>query len=123
MNDKPYYKILLVEDEALWQQGIETLLSIEGERFQLVGVADNYDEGLAQFRSHLPDIVLLDWKLNGDKDGLDLGQKLEADGFSPKRIILVSGSPAESIPENPYHYVAKPQIASKLITTINAALH
>lgn len=114
--------ILLVEDELLWQQGITTLLSLEGDRFKLVAVSDNYDDGLAQFKQHCPDIVLLDWKLAGDKDGLELGLALEGLGLNPKQIVLVSGSLPDSIPANNYYYVAKPQIASDLVGTIDMAL-
>jgi len=115
-------KILLIEDEPLWQQGIETLLTTVGDAFQLVGVADCYQQGLALFKDLKPDVVLLDWKLIDEPDGLALGQAIEALGFPADRIILVSGSDPTSIPPHPYHFVPKPDIASLLISTLKTIL-
>ncbi len=117
MNAVTETTILLVEDEPLWQQGIQSLLSLESD-FKLIGIEDNYESALAVYESKKPDVVLLDWKLTGEKDGLDLGQALTEQGHSPQRLILVSGSDPGLFPSLPYPFVSKPKIASQLIPTI-----
>lgn len=116
MHDEPL-KILLVEDEPLWQEGIRALVSTVPQGGS-VEVADNFETALSLFEEISPDVVLLDWKIKGDKDGLAVGEALEAKGFPPGRMILVSGSHPSLIPENPYHFVPKPMIASQLTDMI-----
>lgn len=109
-------KVLLVEDEALWQQGISSLL--EGEsRIQLIGIADNADDAELFFKAEQPDILLLDWKIKGSRDGFELARSLEKN-LHPDQIIMVTGSPPDQIPENPYGYIPKSKIASELVPQI-----
>lgn len=110
-------RILLVEDEPLWQEGIRSLLALEQD-LELVGIADTFEAGLSAYASLSPDVVLLDWKLAGSRDGLELGDALTQAGHSPQRLIVVSGSDQALIPPNPYGYVPKPRIAAMLVQTI-----
>lgn len=112
-------KILLVEDEPLWQQGVKLLLKAQADLgFELVGIVDNYDDALSSFDAEKPDVVLLDWKLRGSRDGLEIAEALVAQGVPPDRLVLVSGSEKSMIPANPYHYVPKASIAESLIPTL-----
>jgi DNA-binding NarL/FixJ family response regulator len=113
----PSLKILLVEDEPLWQEGIKALLGIEPD-WQVVSVCDNFDSALVSFEKDSPDLVLLDWKIKGDKDGLAVGTALTDKGFPAEKIILVTGSHPSVIPENDYHYVPKQSIGNELVNTI-----
>ena len=112
--------VVVVEDEPLWQSAIELLLSAEPD-MTVVAQADCAEDALKLIESHTPDVVLLDWKIKGPVDGLELATHLLAQ-YSPESLILISGSPAEIIPENPFAYVSKPNIASKLIPTIRHAM-
>ncbi len=113
-------KVLLVEDEVLWQQGVAALLMTESD-MELAGTVDNADDGEVFFEAIQPDVVLIDWKIRGSRDGMELARTLERK-LSPKRMILVTGSPAEQIPEHPYFYVPKSRIASDLVPQIRACL-
>ena len=110
-------KVLLVEDEVMWQQGIAALLQFAGD-IQLVGIVDNANDAEIFFDAEQPDVILIDWKIRGPRDGLELAKALEAK-ISPTRMILVTGSPADQIPKHPYGYVPKPDIASQLVPTIH----
>lgn len=110
-------RILLVEDEPLWQEGIRALISTQ-TGWTLDGVADDYETAVQLFESVRPDVVLLDWNIKGEQDGLAVGQWLEEHEFSPDRIILVSGSHPSVIPKNPYAFVPKHQIGSLLTEMI-----
>ncbi len=109
-------KVLLVEDELMWQQGIAALLGLESE-IELVDVVDNADDAEVFFDAHQPDIILIDWKIRGMRDGLELAKAL-SEKISTERMILVTGSPPEQIPPHPYGYVPKPKIATDLVSQI-----
>lgn len=113
----PVVKILLVEDDPLWQDGVSALLASQDD-LELVGIADNYDEGMSVFDATQPNVVLLDWEINGDRDGLALGASLVEKGFSEKHIILVTGSDVDTLPQHPFHLVPKPELAKGLIGAI-----
>lgn len=108
--------ILLVEDELLWQEAIETLLSTLNMG-TIVAKASSFDEAMAAFErvgSSGIDGVLLDWNIEGPSDGLAVGQALEAKGIPAHRIILTSGSDPQDIPENPYVLIPKPKLTREL---------
>jgi DNA-binding NarL/FixJ family response regulator len=109
-------RIILVEDEPMWQQGIAALLSME-EDLILLSTVDNAQDALIFCEAEQPDIVLLDWKIKGDVDGIALGHLL-AQTMPPHRLILVTGSPVDQIPDHPFGLVPKPQIASQLVERI-----
>lgn len=110
-------KIFLVEDEPLWQAGIENLIAMETD-MQLVGVSDNYDDAIVTYQQVNPQVVLVDWKILGEKDGLMVAQTLVEKGHSPQCVVVVSGSERSLLPPFPYPFVPKPQIASQLVPTI-----
>jgi DNA-binding NarL/FixJ family response regulator len=55
-------KVLLVDDQTLIRQGIQTLLELE-EDFEVVGTAGNGQEALAQIERLQPDVVLMDVRM------------------------------------------------------------
>ena len=52
------FTILIVEDEGLVALDLSARLQQAG--YLIVGIADNYDEAIALFKTKLPDLVLLD---------------------------------------------------------------
>ena len=105
--------LLLVEDDPGWQHGIQSILATcDGVR--LIGTADSFDAAMALFHQQRPDVVLLDWKIQGERDGMAVGKAMMAEGLAPEQIILISGSPATSIPAHPYLYVPKNRLADEL---------
>ncbi len=100
----------------MWQQGIAALLAAESD-ISLLSVVDNADDAEVFFNAEKPDIVLIDWKIRGSRDGLELAKSLESK-LPARRMILVTGSPADQIPGHPYGYVPKPRIASDLVPQI-----
>lgn len=113
-------RVLLVEDEPMWQQGIAALLETDPE-IELLSIVDNADDAEVFVAAEHPDVVLVDWKIKGPRDGLELARSL-AQQLPVERIILVTGSPVEQIPEHSYGYVPKSRIASELIPGIQMAM-
>lgn len=111
--------ILLVEDEPNWQQGVEALLSTDS-RFQLVGIADHYELATQLFQQVRPQVILLDWKIKGELDGLAVGDWLINQGVQPERIILISGSDYASIPKHPFLFVPKSRLSEELLPLLTS---
>jgi len=113
--------VLIVEDEPLWQQGLVQLLATD-KRFAVVGIADSYLKGLSAFVAHQPNVVLVDWKLIGEEDGLALAYALMMRGVPSSHIILVSGSDKSLIPDNPFTHVPKAKMAQHLLPALQHLL-
>lgn len=115
--DKPHsdksVRVLLVEDDPDWQQGIGRLLETH-PRFELVAVADHFEAALHAFTRHQPGLVLLDWQIRGDSDGLAVGRALIERGLSPDRVIIISAAPLATIPAHPFRFLGKTRIAHDL---------
>jgi DNA-binding NarL/FixJ family response regulator len=111
--------ILLVEDDPIWQEGIGALLS-DHPHFKLAATVDSYEEALAAFERIHPQLVLLDWKIKGERDGLEVGQALLEKGLLPEQMVLISGSPPSTVPKHPFLTVNKPQIASDLLPLLES---
>jgi DNA-binding NarL/FixJ family response regulator len=111
------FRIAIVEDEPLWQQGLQTLLSMDAS-LELAGVYVNPELALQGLLTDRVDLVLVDWKFPGGADGLTLANILTQNGYKPYQIIMITGSPEEQLPPHPYGYVSKPNIANNLLPTI-----
>ena len=72
----PKANIQIVEDEFIIAEDLRGALEAIGH--VVVGVAESYDEALAHFDAHKPDLVLLDINLEGNAEGINLGRLLSA---------------------------------------------
>ena len=64
--------ILIVENEPLVVADLRTKLNQLG--YSKLRDADNVEEAIIAIETEIPDIILIDIELNGDKDGIVLGQ-------------------------------------------------
>jgi len=55
-------KILLVDDQPLFREGLRTLLSVHSD-FEIIGEAGNGQEAINLVRSHHPSVVLMDLQM------------------------------------------------------------
>jgi response regulator of citrate/malate metabolism len=111
--------VLIVEDDPHWQAGIQVLLQESG-RFQAVSTVDHYEAALTAFVQYQPQLVLLDWQIVGEKDGLDVGHKLLQLGLPSHQIILISAASPQSIPKHPFLYIPKNQISNQLLPLLDS---
>lgn len=68
-------KILIVEDEFVLYDEIADFLN--STNFEVANFTKSYNEAIDQIKIFNPDLVLLDIQLDGDKDGIDLGEDLK----------------------------------------------
>lgn len=63
-------KVLIVEDHPIVREGLEMMIASQ-EDMEVVGMAANYDEGLACYQRLRPDLTLTDLRLPG-RNGIEL---------------------------------------------------
>jgi DNA-binding NarL/FixJ family response regulator len=81
-------RVLIVDDQALVRQGIESLLALAPD-IQLAGLAADGAEALALIDTTRPDVVLLDLKMPR-VDGLAVLRALRGRGSTPPVLVLTT---------------------------------
>ncbi len=79
-------RVLLVDDHALFRNGISSLLS-EEEDFEIVGEAGSGEEALEKARELEPDLILMDIYMPGG-DGLAATRRIKEEMPSIKIVML-----------------------------------
>lgn len=79
--------VLLVDDHAIWRDGVRSIL--EDTEFRVVGEAASGKEGVAAARELQPQIILLDIRMAGG-DGLDALRTLKAEHPQTAVVMLSS---------------------------------
>jgi DNA-binding NarL/FixJ family response regulator len=79
-------RILLVDDHALFREGLISLLSYQDD-FNVVGEAEDAESALDQARTLKPDVVLMDVELPGE-DGVSVTQRLTMEMPAITVVIL-----------------------------------
>lgn len=87
-------KVLVVEDEIRIREGISRLLTkLEGD-YELVGEAENGQQGYELVCQLKPDIIITDIRMPV-MDGLEMLEKIYAEALTPKAIVLSAYSEFE----------------------------
>ena len=81
-------RILLVDDQPLFREGLRTLLSVHSD-FEVVGEAGNGEEALKLARSLLPSVVLMDLQMPV-LDGVAATRRLKAEQPQCRVIVLTT---------------------------------
>ena len=114
------HRLLLVEDEPMWQQAIPALIQ-QSSAFKVVAIASNMNEALVAWAEHAPDGLVTDWQLADGDDGLEVAQTLVNEfGLSTERVVLISGAVPDSIPTHSFTFIPKPQVSQKLLERLQA---
>ena len=81
-------KILLVDDQPLFREGLRTLLSVQPD-FEIVGEAGNGEEAISLARKLLPSVVLMDLQMPV-LDGVAATRRLHQDLPDCRVIVLTT---------------------------------
>jgi len=116
-------RALIVEDEALIAEELKGRLTRLG--FRVIDMVDSADEGVAIATSELPDLVLMDIRLRGAKDGVQACEEIRRQVDVP--IVYVTAHSDEqtvSRAKRTDHdgFVLKPFHRHELQSTIEVAL-
>jgi DNA-binding NarL/FixJ family response regulator len=85
---KPKAKVLIVDDEFLIQELLTIL--IENMGLKVCGRAATADHAVELALRHRPDIVLMDMRLQGEKDGVDAALAIHE--VMDTKTIFITGS-------------------------------
>src|SRR5207253_6587163 len=81
-------KILLVDDQPLFREGLRTLLSVQSD-FEIVGEAGNGEEAIKQARALQPAVVLMDLQMPV-LDGVAATRRLHVEQPDCRVIVLTT---------------------------------
>lgn len=116
-------RILIVEDEPLIAENLAMYLN--NHDYEVVGMAYDYDEGIDKLKQEIPDIVLLDINLDGQKDGIDLA-KFIFENLKIPFVFLSSYSDKTTLDRvkslQPSGYLVKPFHEKTLLATLEISL-
>ena len=91
----PPVRLLLVDDHALFREGLRALLAYQDD-FTVVGEAEDAASALAQARALAPDLVLLDIDLPGE-DGVRATQRLLSELPAVTVVMLTVHDDSETL--------------------------
>ena len=115
-------KILVVEDELIIAEDIRMML--EGLGYEVIGTAPGYSEAIELMNKDLPDVVLIDILLAGEKDGITLAETIR-EKFNLPFIFITSHSDTATVERaksvHPDGYLVKPFEKKDLYTSIEIA--
>lgn len=115
-------RILIVEDEFIIAEDLK--LQLEKLGYSVIGVANSYDKALLLLRKDEPDLMLVDIKLKGEKDGISLAAKVK-EAYNFPLIFLTSHADRKTVERakkvHPDAYLIKPFEREDLFTSIEIA--
>ena len=116
-------KILVVEDELITAENISESLKQSG--YRVTGIASTGDDALRLIAEEPPGLVLLDIKLKGEMDGIDVANCINRD-FDIPVIFLTAFSDSEIVERArntlSYGFLIKPFETRELTSNIEIAI-
>ena len=116
-------RVLTVDDHALIREGVAALIANQKD-MSLVGEASNGREAIEQFRSHRPDVTLMDLQMP-EMNGIDALIAIRGE-FPKARIIVLTTYAADTLCKRAmqagaHAYILKGDVRKDLLDKIRAA--
>ena len=115
-------KILIVEDEFIIAEDLK--LQLKKLDYEIIGITQTYEDAVHLMEKQLPDLILIDIKLYGEKDGIDLAATVR-ERYDIPLIFLTSHADKTTVERAkkvfPDGYLIKPFEKEDLYTTIEIA--
>ena len=115
-------RVLTVDDHALIREGVAALIANQKD-MRLVGEASNGREAIEQFRSHRPDVTLMDLQMP-EMNGINALIAIRSE-FPDARIILLTTYAGDALCKRAMQagaraYILKGNVRKDLLDTIRA---
>jgi len=122
MSDSPTIRILTVDDHPLFRSGVAALLASQPD-MQLVAEGADGREAVRQFRTHRPDVTLMDLQMP-EMNGLEATIAIRAE-FPDARIIVFTTFAGDvqvlrALQAGARGYLLKTSLDTELLTTIRS---
>jgi len=111
-------KSLIIEDEPHGQELLQTLINTYCKKVDVLAVASNVKEGIEQIQKHKPDLVFMDYQIEGG-NGFDVLNNIPNPSF---KVIFITGYSEYAIKAFKYSaldYLLKPINIDELIEAVN----
>ncbi|TDC86940.1 response regulator transcription factor [Actinomadura sp. 7K507] len=117
-------RILLVDDHPVVRSGIRAMLADQPD-FELVGEAATGEEGVAEARRLIPDVVLMDLQLGAGIHGSEATRQLTSGAGAPRVLVLTTfdtdSDILAAVEAGATGYLLKDAPQSKLFAAIRSA--
>ncbi|HZW39072.1 MAG TPA: response regulator [Ignavibacteriaceae bacterium] len=124
MEEQAKANILIVEDERIVAMDIAASLRSLG--YKVLGMVSSADEAIESALSTKPDLILMDIRLKGEKDGINAAEQIHQ-SFDVPIIYLTAYADEHTLQRakltEPYGYLLKPYEKRVLHSTIEMALY
>ncbi len=118
------FKVLLIDDEPIIREGLETIIDWSQHGFEICGEAANGRDGLEKVRHMQPDLLIVDIKMPVI-DGLKLLEELRKEGNQVQALILTGYSEfayaQKAVNLGAIGYILKPIDEDDLSTNVKKA--
>jgi CheY-like chemotaxis protein len=116
--------VLIVEDEAILAANLEDQVREMGH--EVVGVTGSGERAVRLCLREMPDLVLMDIRLEGEMDGLEAAHRIRAS--HPVAVVFITAYSDEPFLERakssePFGYLVKPVEARELRATLEMAIY
>jgi DNA-binding NarL/FixJ family response regulator len=120
MTDTPLIRVLIADDHPLMRSGIAGEINLQKD-MRVVGEASSGAEAIAAYRTHRPDVTLMDVRMP-DINGIEAITRIRADFPASKFIVLTSYAgdvqAVRALQAGATGYVLKNLLRTELIDTI-----
>ena len=114
-------RILVVDDEVLIADYIADVVESAGH--DVVGTPGRADEAMRLIVEQMPDLAILDIKLKGERDGIDLATDIRAAKLAIPHVFISGSGDPETLRRaqatDPLAFLQKPFDSTKLLATLN----
>ncbi|PIQ49530.1 MAG: two-component system response regulator [Cytophagales bacterium CG12_big_fil_rev_8_21_14_0_65_40_12] len=116
-------RILIVEDEPFIAENLQEMLGIFG--YENTEIANSANQAIKAIKTSRPELVLLDVKIKGDQDGIELGGIIH-DQYKVPFVYITSYSDKETVNRakhtQPLGFIVKPFTKDDVYAAIEVAL-
>jgi CheY-like chemotaxis protein len=116
-------RVLIVEDEAFVRLDLELALTSAG--YAVIGSAVSADDAVSKAENERPDLVLMDIRLVGDRDGIDAALEIRRRFDIPSLFITAFANQRmqeRAAPARPVGFFQKPIDAASLLGALKKLL-
>lgn len=118
-------KILVIEDEIIVAKDVKRIL--EEHKYHVCGIEDSGEAVIKAIKQekYKPDLMIVDIKLNGKMDGIQLAEQCWENYNIPSVFLTIYGEQEvfQKAKKTAFSYIVKPVLPDELVRSIDLALN